>query len=93
MRHKVTPRTRELVSELHRLATLVSPHLALASPAAHAEWDALRALWPSDDELGAGNMAIAEQDLEWMPAKVRRFAENLRGVGFEGAGGVEPAPA
>lgn len=93
MRYKITPRAREVVSELRRLATLVSPYLSLASSAARAEWDEQRALWPSDDDLLQGSMAIAESDLEWMPAKVRRFADILRGARFERSGSVKPAAA
>ena len=82
MRYKVTPRTHDIVGELNQLAVQVLPHLGVASSAARAEWDAVRALWPSDDDLRQGTMALSDVDLEWIAAKVRRFGEILRGLRF-----------
>jgi hypothetical protein len=93
MRYKVTSKTPEIVRDLDRLAALVAPYLGFASPAASREWEAFRGLWPSDEDLREGTMAVSEADLESMPAKVRRFGEILRAASFGPADGVEHAAA
>jgi hypothetical protein len=77
MRHRATPRTRDIVGELRLLSALVEPYLRFASPAACREWMMLQALWPSDDDLHAGTTPLSDSDLQSMLAKVRRFMEIL----------------
>jgi hypothetical protein len=78
MRHLATPKTFALLGELRRLAAQVQPYLGFATPAACQEWEALQALWPSEEELRVGPTTLSDGDLECMVAKVRRFGEILR---------------
>jgi hypothetical protein len=78
MPQKATPKTRNMVGELRRLAVRVQPFLEFASPAACHEWEALQARWPSDNDLRVGATTLSDGDLEGMLAKVHRFDEILR---------------
>jgi hypothetical protein len=78
MRQIATPKTRNMVGELRRLALGVQPCLAFASPAACREWEALQARWPSASDLSKGATALSDGDLEGMLGKVHRFGEILR---------------
>jgi hypothetical protein len=78
--YKVTRRTHEVVRQLNTLVSEIVPHLQHASPAACAEWDRLRARWPSEEHLGQGTVGLSEDDLEATLAKVRRFREILGGL-------------
>ena len=77
MSHKVTPRTEQTLVDLRRMAALLRPDLGLASTAARLEWLSLQARWPSPAEIAAGTVALSQDELDQMLAKVRRFAEIL----------------
>jgi len=77
MRHKVTPRTERAVGDLRQMAAALRSDLNLASSAARLEWWALQAQWPSAAEIAGGTVAMSEDELDQMLAKVRRFAEIL----------------
>jgi hypothetical protein len=78
MPNTVTAKTLELTRELHRLAAETEPYLGFASREACAEWWALRATWPSLEELGQPTLPVSDAELEALQAKVRRFGELLR---------------
>jgi len=95
MRHKVTPRTKQTVFDLRRMAASLQPDLALASSAARLEWAALQARWPSPAELAGGTVDFSDDELDQMLGKVCRFAEILshgeapgRATTRTGTGGV-----
>jgi hypothetical protein len=74
-------RTRELLGELHALAEEIEESLlSLASDAARVEWRSLRDAWPSEIEVRRGVVGLAEDDLEWMVSKVKRFRQILRAL-------------
>src|SRR5437667_10531324 len=52
MRHNVTPRTHEILNELHRLGARIEPYLGLGTPAARSEWRVFQSSWPSVDQIG-----------------------------------------
>jgi hypothetical protein len=75
MHYKVTPRARELVWSLRRLAAEIQPFVEFASADARNEWSSLQQLWPSNATLESGLIGLSETDLEWMDSRVRRFGE------------------
>lgn len=77
MRYTVTSRTKSLVAELSMLAEAAEDRLALASAEAQREWEAVRFLWPSEVELRRGTIALSDDDLVLMRAKVMRFVSIL----------------
>jgi hypothetical protein len=77
MRYTVTPRTTSLVAELSSLAEAAEERLALASAEAKMEWEAVRCRWPSAVELRQGIVALSDDDLVLMRAKVMRFVSIL----------------
>jgi hypothetical protein len=81
MPYQVTDRTCEILQDLHRLAAEQGRYLLLASSSAQLEWKEFQLGWPSDIELAQGTIALSEEHLEAITAKVRRFGEILRGLG------------
>jgi len=77
MRYTVTSRTKSLVAELSMLAEAAEDRLALASAEAQREWQAVRFRWPSEVELRKGTIALSDDDLVLMRAKVMRFVSIL----------------
>ena len=77
MRYTVTSRTKSLVAELSMLAEAAEDRLALASAEAQREWEAVRFRWPSEVELRKGTIALSDDDLVLMRAKVMRFVSIL----------------
>jgi hypothetical protein len=77
MRYTVTSRTTSLVAELSTLAEAAEGRLALASAEAQREWKAVRFLWPSEVELRKGIIALSDDELVLMRAKVMRFVSIL----------------
>jgi hypothetical protein len=77
MRYTVTSRTESLVAELSSLAKAADDRLALASAEAQMEWEAVRFRWPSEVELRKGMIALSDDDLVLMRAKVMRFVSIL----------------
>ena len=55
--------------------------LALASPAAQREWEALRFQWPSEVDLRKGIIALSDDELELMRSKALRFVRILEAAG------------
>ena len=79
MRHKITSKTVSLIAEMVQLGESVEAHLWVASPAARDEWRSQRLRWPSEIELRQGSIALSDDELEVMRAKVKRFNEILDG--------------
>jgi hypothetical protein len=79
VRHRVTPRTREILRGLPGLTVEVERDLHLASLEARNEWDSFQVRWPSVEDLAQGTMALSDDELEAMKAKVGRFRDILRG--------------
>jgi len=77
MRHKITSRTVSLLAELVELGESIESHLAVASPAARDEWQNQRLRWPSEIEMRQGSVALSDEELEVMRAKVKRFNDIL----------------
>jgi hypothetical protein len=80
MPYQVTERTCEILQDLHRLAAEQGRYLHLASSSAQLEWKEFQLRWPSEIELAQGTIALSEEHLEAITAKVRRFGEILRGL-------------
>jgi hypothetical protein len=81
MMHKATAQTEILVTELGALARQIDAGpISSASDAARDEWLALRAQWPSPNEVRAGAVPLSDDDLALMVAKVRRFKEILQAL-------------
>jgi len=62
------------------LAEAAEDRLALASAEAQREWEAVRFRWPSEVELRKGTIALSDDDLVLMRAKVMRFVSILGAV-------------
>lgn len=81
MRHTVTAKMERLVRALRAISHEIEPQVQLVSQAARDEWNALQAVWPSDDELRQGTTALTEGELEAIEVKVRRFQEIVQSLG------------
>ena len=81
MRYTVTERTEKLVADLASLAAAADNRLNLASAAAQKEWEAVRFQWPSEVDLRTGAVALSDEELERMRAKVMRFVRILESAG------------
>ena len=85
MKYTVTCRTTSLVAELSSLAEAAEDRLALASAEAQKEWEAVRLRWPSEVELRQGRIALSDDDLVLMRAKVMRFVSILAAAASVGS--------
>jgi hypothetical protein len=60
--------------------------LHLASPAAREEWLKVESRFPSPEELREGYIALSQEELDEIQAKVRRFRDILSAARWRGRG-------
>jgi hypothetical protein len=77
MRFKTTATTAKLIDDLNRLGAEIEPRLDEVSAAARGEWRELRSRFPTPHDLERGFMAMSDEDLAVMRAKVMRFRDFL----------------
>jgi hypothetical protein len=92
MMYVVTQRSERLVRDLLTLSSELDAHvLARASAPARDEWSELLLRLPTDADLRRGIVALAEDELSWLLAKVIRFRQILGGPDAPGVPTARPS--
>jgi hypothetical protein len=78
MRYKLTDGTQNRLHDLLRLIRETRPFLGSATPAIRAEWDTIRARFPSEDDARQGYTSLSELEIEELRARIARFRPERR---------------